>query len=289
MAGRTATRVGLTTGERRTGADVAAAMPPLDQPVLLRVVGTAVMERDTGRDGRLVFARATAGVIVRVGGAPVGVVARGVGVASMRVVPCDVGRVVAIARYDTAVRAAGTGVVVIEGLLGSAVAASAGTAGVVAAVGAKDATAVAVPAAPPLPVATDVATAGAVMAPSLIVVTVGVTVSTLARRAADDTVPVAPPLEVLVTPPLGATVAEAGASCAGTVTLPVTPNAGTAVDVPFVAPTVPMAPGPLPPRLPRATRPVAGVAVGWDNATAARAVAEEAAARTVTAERVGVV
>ncbi len=288
MAGRTATRVGLTTGERRTGADVAAAMPPLDQPVLLRVVGTAVMERDTGRDGRLVFARATAGVIVRVGGAPVGVVARGVGVASMRVVPCGVGRAVAIARYDIAVRAAGTGVVVIEGLIGSGMAASACAAGVVAAVGARDATAVAVPApsTPPLPVATNVATAGAViagavLAPGLIVVTVGVAVGPLARRAADVTVPVTAPLEV--------PVAEAGASFAGAVTLPVTPNAGTAVDVPFVTPTVPMAPGPLPPRLPRAARPVAGVAVGWDNATAARAVAEAAAARTVTAERVGVV
>jgi len=172
--------------------------------------------------------------------------------------------------------------VVIEGLIGIGVAASAGPAGVVAAVGARDATAVAVPApvTPPLPVAV-----GAAMAPGLTVVTVVVAVGPPARRAADVTVPVAPPLEV--------PVAEAGASFAGAVTLPVTPDrvpdTETAVEVPFVAPTVPMAPGPLPSRLPRATRPVAGVVMGWDNATAARAVAEAAAARTVTAARVGVV
>jgi len=212
----------------------------------------------------------------------------------MRMIPCGVGRAVTVARYDTAVRATGTGVVVIEGLIGIGVAASACVAGVIAAVGARAATAVAVPAAPPLPpVATDVATAGAVMAPSLIVVTVGVAVGTPARRAADVTVPVAPPLEVPVAPPLEVPVAEAGASCAGAVTLPVTPDrvpdTETAVGVPFVAPTVPMAPGPLPPTLPRVTRPVAGVVVGWDGATAARAVAEAAAARTAIAARVGVV
>jgi len=218
---------------------------------------------------------------VRVDGAFVRVVTRGGGVASMRMIPCGVGRAVTVARYDTAVRATGTGVVVIEGLIGIGVAASAGAAGVVAAVGARDATAVAVPApsTPPLPVATDVATAGAVMAPSLIVVTVGVAVGTPARRAADVTVPVAPPLEV--------TVAEAGASFAGAVTLPVTPDrvpdTEMAVEVAFAAPAVPMAPGPLPPRLPRATRPVAGVVVGWDDAAAARAVTAAAAARTVTA------
>ena len=158
---------------------------------------------------------------VRVGGAFVRVVACGMGVVSIPVSPCDVGRAVtvAVARYDTAVRVDGAGVVVVEGLIGTGVAAGADAAGVVAAVGARDAAAVAVPAAAappatlPPPLSTVVATADAViagtlMAPGLTVVTVGVAVGPPVRRAADVIVP-APPLEFPAPPPLEAAVAEA--------------------------------------------------------------------------------
>lgn len=216
-------------------------------------------------------------MIVRVGGASVGVVACGVGVGSMRVNLGDVGRAVAVARYDTVVRAAGTGVVVvvIAGLIDTSVAASAGATGVSATAETRGAAAVAVPATPPLPVATDVAPAsvasagvasagvapaGAVIAPGLIVVTAGVAVGPLTRRPADVIAP-APPLEVLA-PPLEVPVAETGTPFAGAETPPVAPDTETAVGVPFVAPAVPLALGPLPFTLPCAARPVAGVAVG---------------------------
>ena len=120
------------------------------------------------------------------------------------------------------------------------------------------------------------------MAPGLIVVTAGVAAGPLAKRTTDVVVPSPEPLKV--------TVAEAEARFAGAGALPATanrvPDTGTVVGVPLIAPAVPMAPGPLLPALPCVTRPVAGVAVIWDDATVARAVAATAAACNVVDEGV---
>ena len=273
---------------------------------MLGAVGAAGTDRDTNRDGRPLFARATANLVARgVGDTPlcggVRVGARDVGVACRRVVPCDVDRAVVVAGYDTAVRAEGTGVLVTEkpagtGVLvtekpaGTGVTASVDAAGVGMTVGTGGAVAFAgsaVPAAPPttppLPLTTNVATACAVAAPDLIVVTVVVAIGPLAKRVADVIVPAAPP-EV--------TMAEARAPFAGAVALPVASdrvlNTGMAVGVPTAAPpTVPTALAPLPPTLPCLTarpvagvaaRPVAGVAVGWDDAAEDRDAAARVAA-----------
>jgi len=285
---------------------------------LLGAVGAAGTDRDTNCDGRPLFARATANLVARgVGDTPlcggvrkaVRVGARDVGVACRRVVPCDVDRAVVVAGYDTAVRAegagvlvtekpAGTGVLVTEKPADTGVTASVDAAGVGMTVGTGGAVAFAgsaVPAAPPttppLPLTTNVATACAVAAPDLIVVTVVVAIGPLAKRVADVIVPAAPP-EV--------TMAEARAPFAGAVALPVAPdrvlNTGMAVGVPTAAPpTVPTALAPLPPTLPCLTarpvagvaarpvagvaaRPVAGVAVGWDDAAEDRDAAARVAA-----------
>lgn len=269
-----ATLVGLAVDAGRIGMGDGAATPLVDRPVLPSAVGTAGAEWDTDRAGWPLFTRTITGMIARgVGDTFVRLVARAVECASMRVIPCDVGRAVAVATYDTAVRAAGTGVVVIEGLIGTGVAVSAGAAGVNVTVGTKDGAAVAVPAAPPatplLTVTAEVTTAGAVivgavMAPGMIVivVTVGAAVGPPPKRVADVIVPAASPLEV--------TVAEARTSFACAVARPVAPdwapNAETVVGVPIVAPAVATVPGPLPPTLPCATRPIAGVTVKRCNA-----------------------
>jgi len=130
LTARAAAGVGLVIGERRPGAGDSAATPPVDRPTLLGAVGTAVTERETDGAGRPLFARAIAGLG-----------ARGVGVASLCVVPCTVGRAVVVAGDETAVRVAGTGVVVIGKPAG--VRLTIGTRG------AATAAAVAVPAAPP--------------------------------------------------------------------------------------------------------------------------------------------
>lgn len=266
---------------------------------MLGAVGAAGTDRDTNRDGRPLVARATANLVARgVGDTPlcVGVSkavcagVRDVGVAFRRVVLCDVDRAVVVAGYDTAVRAEGTGVLVTEKPAGTGVlvtekpadtgvTASVDAAGVGMTVGTGEAAAFAasaVPAAPPttppLPLTTNVATACAVAAPDLIVVTVVVAIGPLAKRVADVIVPEVAP-EV--------TMAEARAPFAGAVALPVAPervlNTGMAVGVPTAAPpTVPTAPGPRPVALPRAkVRPLAGDVVGWDDAAAADVAAEK--------------
>jgi len=280
--------VGLTVGAGRIGVGDGAATPLVDRPVLPDAMGTAGMERDAGRAGRPLFARTITGLIARgVADMSARTVARAVECASTRVVSCGVGHTVAVATYATDVRTPNTGVLVGEGPAGTDVAVSASATGVDVTVGTKDGAAVAVPAAPPttppLPLTAGVTTAGAViagvvMAPGMIVivVTVGAAVGPPPKRVADVIIPAAPAPEV--------TMAEARASFACAVARPVAPdrppNAEMAVGVPIVAPAVPTAPGPLPPMLPRATRPIVGVTVkrcnaGNCDAAAARVAAKE--------------
>jgi len=263
---RAAARVGLARVERRPAAGDRTSTPPVVRPAVRGVVGTAVTKGETDRAGRPLCARVIAGLA-----------GRGGGVASRRVVPCPVGRAVGVAGDETDGRGAGTGVVVSREPAGTGVTGSGDAAGVRVASGARGAAAVAVlaapPATPPLPVAPDVASAGAVRAPGLRGVTV-VAVGPPTRRVAGVIVPAAPALEV--------TVPDARALCAAAVARPValdrTPKADIGGGVVLSALAVPTAPGPLPPTAPRVTaRPVTGVAGDRRNAAADRAVVDDTA------------